>query len=100
MATDEAALRELGGATLKRIAMELTTNLRKSVTVDWAKRDIVSAKRLIMSKTLLRRYKEALLWSTATRADCWSLMNFDGKEPKSPLGYEEGETCWSPISMR
>jgi len=32
-------------------------SLRKSVTVDWAKRDTVRAKLRVMVKTLLRRYK-------------------------------------------
>jgi type I restriction enzyme R subunit len=45
-----------GDATLKRIVVELTQNLRKSVTVDWAKRETVRAKLRVMVKTL-RRYK-------------------------------------------
>lgn len=36
--TNEAAARTLGDATLKKIAVELTLSLRKSVTVDRAKR--------------------------------------------------------------
>lgn len=57
LATNEAAVRELGDATLKKIAVELVQNLRKSVTVDWAKRETVRAKLRVMVKTLLRRYK-------------------------------------------
>lgn len=57
LATNEAAVRELGDATLKQIAVELTQNLRKSITVDWAKRETVRAKLRVMVKTLLRRYK-------------------------------------------
>ncbi|MCW7536277.1 type I restriction endonuclease subunit R [Aquabacterium sp. A7-Y] len=57
LAMNEAAVRELGDATLKKIAVELTQNLRKSVTVDWAKRETVRAKLRVMVKTLLRRYK-------------------------------------------
>jgi type I restriction enzyme, R subunit len=57
LATNEAAVRELGDATLKKIAVELTQSLRKSVTVDWAKRQAVRAKLRVMVKTLLRRYK-------------------------------------------
>ena len=53
----EAAVRELGDVTLKKIAVELTMSLRKSVTVDWAKRETVRAKLRVMVKTLLRRYK-------------------------------------------
>ena len=45
------------GSTLKKIAVELTVSLRRSVTVDWAKRETVRAKLRVMVKTLLRRYK-------------------------------------------
>ena len=37
--------------------MELTISLRKSVTVDWSKRETVRAKLRVMVKTLLKRYK-------------------------------------------
>ena len=57
LVTNEAAVRELGDETLKKIAVELTQSLRKSVTVDWAKRDTVRAKLRVMVRTLLRRYK-------------------------------------------
>ncbi|HMN77939.1 MAG TPA: type I restriction endonuclease subunit R [Burkholderiaceae bacterium] len=57
LAANEAAVRELGDATLKKIAVELTTSLRKSVTVDWAKRETVRARLRVMVKTLLKRYK-------------------------------------------
>jgi type I restriction enzyme R subunit len=57
LAINEAAVRELGDATLKKIAVELTQSLRRSVTVDWAQRETVRAKLRVMVKTLLRRYK-------------------------------------------
>ncbi|OWQ93653.1 DEAD/DEAH box helicase [Roseateles aquatilis] len=57
LAMNEAAVRGLGDETLKKIAVELTQSLRKSVTVDWAKRETVRAKLRVMVKTLLRRYK-------------------------------------------
>ncbi len=57
LATNEAAVRELGDETLKKIAVELTQKLHDSVTVDWAKRDAVRARLRVMVKTLLRRYK-------------------------------------------
>jgi type I restriction enzyme R subunit len=44
LATNQAAVRELGDVTLKKIAVELTLSLRKSITVDWAKREAVRAK--------------------------------------------------------
>lgn len=57
LATNEAAVRELGDETLKKIAVELVARLRSSVTVDWAKRDTVRAKLRVMVRTLLKRYK-------------------------------------------
>ncbi len=57
LATNEAAVRELGDDTLKKIAVELVVKLRASVTVDWSKRETVRAKLRVMVKTLLKRYK-------------------------------------------
>lgn len=57
LAANEAAVRELGDATLRKISVELTESLRKSVSFDWAKRETVRAKLRVMVKTLLRRYK-------------------------------------------
>ena len=57
LAMNEAAVRELGDEILKKIAVELTISLRKSVTVDWSKRETVRAKLRVMVKTLLKRYK-------------------------------------------
>ncbi|MFT3802814.1 MAG: type I restriction endonuclease subunit R [Burkholderiaceae bacterium] len=57
LAMNEAAVRDLGDETLKKIAVELTLSLRRSVTVDWAKRETVRAKLRVMVKTLLRRYR-------------------------------------------
>jgi hypothetical protein len=57
LATDEAAVRELGEETLKAIAVELKQRLRASVTVDWSVRETVRAQLRVMVKTLLKRYK-------------------------------------------
>ncbi|WP_367190024.1 type I restriction endonuclease subunit R [Burkholderia sp. Ed8] len=57
LATNEAAVRELGDDTLKKIAVELVVKLRGSVTVDWSKRETVRARLRVMVKTLLKRYK-------------------------------------------
>ena len=54
---NEAALRELGDPILRQIALELTENLRNSVTVDWAVRENVRAKIRLMIKRILRKYK-------------------------------------------
>lgn len=45
------------GPPPKKIAVELTQSLRKSVTVDWAVRDTVRTRLRVMVKTLLKRYK-------------------------------------------
>lgn len=57
LADNEASVRELGNETLKKIAVELTENLRRSTTVDWAVRDAVRAKLRLMVKRILRKYK-------------------------------------------
>ncbi|OMR89925.1 type I restriction endonuclease subunit R [Burkholderia pseudomallei] len=57
LANNEAAVRELGDDTLKKIAVELVVKLRGSVTVDWSKRETVRARLRVMVKTLLKRYK-------------------------------------------
>jgi type I restriction enzyme R subunit len=50
-------LREMGNETLKKLAVELTEQLRKSTTVDWQVRESVRAKMRILIKRLLKKYK-------------------------------------------
>jgi type I restriction enzyme R subunit len=57
LANNESAVKELTDETLKKIAHELTENLRKSMTVDWALRDSVRATLRLMVKRILRKYK-------------------------------------------
>jgi type I restriction enzyme R subunit len=57
LAFNESAALELGDETLKKIAVELTESLLKSVTVDWAVMETVRARLRVMVRTLLRRYK-------------------------------------------
>ena len=57
LSANEAAVRELGDETLKKIAVELTGKLRSSVTVDWSVRASVRARLRVMVKTLRKRYK-------------------------------------------
>lgn len=57
LANNESAVRELGENVLKVIANELTTELRGSVTVDWAQRESVRATIRIKIKRLLRVHK-------------------------------------------
>lgn len=57
LADNESAVRELSDETLKKIAHELTENLRQNITVDWSARDSVRAKLRLMVKRILRKYK-------------------------------------------
>jgi type I restriction enzyme R subunit len=57
LATNESAVKELTDETLKKIAHELTDNLRKNITVDWAQRESVRATLRLMVKRILRKYK-------------------------------------------
>jgi type I restriction enzyme R subunit len=43
LAENESAVRELGDDTLRKLAIEVTRQLRKSTTVDWQVRDSVRA---------------------------------------------------------
>jgi type I restriction enzyme R subunit len=57
LANNESAVRELTDETLKKIAHELTQNLRENITVDWSARESVRAKLRLMVKRILRKYK-------------------------------------------
>jgi len=57
LANNESAVKELADETLKKIAQELTDNLRKNITVDWSKRESVRATLRLMVKRILRKYK-------------------------------------------
>ncbi len=57
LAEKPEVLREMGNITLKKLATELTEQLRKSTTVDWQVRDTVRAQMRILIKRLLRKYK-------------------------------------------
>nr|WP_181375947.1 type I restriction endonuclease subunit R [Polaromonas sp. H8N]AWD72301.1 type I site-specific restriction-modification system subunit R [Polaromonas sp. H8N] len=57
LVTNESAVRELNDETLKKIAHELTENLRLNLTVDWSERESVRAKLRLMVKRILRKYK-------------------------------------------
>ncbi len=79
--TNQASVRDLGDETLKRIAVELTDNLRKNTTIDWAVRETVRARLRLMVKRTLRRYKyppdqekraiEIVLEQSETLSESW-----------------------------
>jgi type I restriction enzyme R subunit len=55
--TNQASVSELGDDILRKIAVELTDQLRKNVSVDWSVRETVRAKLRILVKRILRKYK-------------------------------------------
>jgi type I restriction enzyme, R subunit len=57
LAENETALREMGDEILKQIAIELTTKLRSSISVDWQKRESVRAKMRNIIRIILKRFK-------------------------------------------
>lgn len=56
LANNESAVRELGNAELKKLAIDLTQRLRKSTTVDWQVRDSVRARLRNLVRRRLRYY--------------------------------------------
>lgn len=83
LGTNEASVRELGDDTLKKNAIELTDNLRKNTTIDWAVRETVRARLRLLVKRILRKYKyppdqektaiDAVLDQAETLSESWVL---------------------------
>jgi len=57
LANNESAVREMNDETLKKIAHELTENLRHNIKVDWNERESVRASLRLMVRRILRKYK-------------------------------------------
>lgn len=57
LAENESAVRELGDDILKKLAIEVTAQLRKSTTVDWQVRESVRARLRVLVRQTLRKYK-------------------------------------------
>jgi type I restriction enzyme R subunit len=82
LANNESAVRELQDETLKKIAQELTQNLRENLTVDWSERESVRAKLRLMVKRILKKYKyppdlqdaavQLILEQAETLGEAWS----------------------------
>ena len=53
---NDSAVKILGDATLKKIALELTKMIRSSVTLDWTKRESVQAQLRLKVKRILKKY--------------------------------------------
>jgi len=56
LAANESAVEVLGDETLKKIAQELVERVRKSVTVDWSRRENARAQLRVLVKRILRKY--------------------------------------------
>jgi type I restriction enzyme R subunit len=54
--TNDSAVKVLGEPTLKAIARELVTTVRKNVTIDWTVRENVRAHLRVLVKRILRKY--------------------------------------------
>lgn len=82
LANNESAVKELTDETLKKIAHELTENLRKNISVDWQQRESVRATLRLMVKRVLRKYKyppdqaeeavELVLQQVETLGESWA----------------------------
>ncbi|WZW88718.1 type I restriction endonuclease subunit R [Ignatzschineria larvae DSM 13226] len=82
LANNHSAVEEMGDDLLKEIAIEITNLLRKSVTVDWQKRESIRARLRILVRRTLQRYgyppdgqKEAInliLENTEKISDQWT----------------------------
>jgi type I restriction enzyme R subunit len=53
---NDSAVKVLGDETLRTIARELVTTIRKNVTIDWTVRENVQAQLRVMVKRVLRKY--------------------------------------------
>ena len=82
LANNESAVKELTDETLKKIAHELTENLKKNFSVDWQQRESVRATLRLMVKRVLRKYKyppdqaekavELVLQQVETLGEAWA----------------------------
>ncbi|MFN8445065.1 MAG: type I restriction endonuclease subunit R [Caldilineaceae bacterium] len=53
---NDSAVKVLGDDTLKHIAQELVTSVKRSVTIDWTVRETVRAQIRVLVKRILRKY--------------------------------------------
>ena len=54
--TNDSAVKVLGEPTLKNIAWELVSHVRKSVTIDWTLRESAQAQIRVLVRRILRKY--------------------------------------------
>ncbi len=56
LGVNDSAVKVLGDEVLRKIAVELTEMLRKSVTIDWTLKESVQAEIRLKVKKILRKY--------------------------------------------
>jgi len=56
LGVNDSAVKVLGDETLRKIALELTEMIRKSITIDWTQRESVQAELRLKVKKILKRY--------------------------------------------
>lgn len=56
LGVNDSAVQIMGNETLRKIALELTQMIHKSVTIDWTQRDSVQAEIRLKVKKILRKY--------------------------------------------
>ncbi len=56
LGANDSAVKVLGDETLRKIALELTQMIRKSVTIDWTQRESVQAEIRLKVKKILRKH--------------------------------------------
>src|SRR2546426_2207072 len=56
LGVNDSAIQVLGNDTLRKIALDLTQMIRKSVTIDWTQRESVQAEIRLRVKKILRKY--------------------------------------------
>jgi len=56
LGVNDSAVKVLGDETLRKIALELTEMIRKSVTIDWTQRESVQAELRLKVKKILKKY--------------------------------------------
>jgi len=54
--TSDSAVKLMGDEALKKIAQELTDQMRRNVTIDWTMKEQVKAKLRVMVKRILKKY--------------------------------------------
>lgn len=89
LAENESALGLMGNEQLKVIAHELLTNVKNSVTIDWAHRESARARMRVLVKRILRKYgyppdlQEAAVQTVLQQAEVLSEMWADAQRTTS-----------------